>query len=172
MSSAIILKNIENYSPKQTVEAFKQAAKKAGMYCFYIKFKYINNLILSAEGTLSEVDEVTFRNTENEDSIRYFTFNVNEVKEGSYDSFTWLTQNKNYFWALDIENIKHEYGFVYRFVLEYFKDNSEDYLWFDDASWYYTAADILTLSQMPYNSEWCSKKMCKSERIDYGRKPS
>lgn len=124
----------------------------------FIKFKHSNNHFLPVEGTLSEVDEATFQSTENENSNRYFTFNVNEIEEDSYDSFTWLTQNKNYFWAMDIENINHEYEFIFRFVIEYFKDNSEDYLWFDDADWYYSAADILKLSQMPYNSEWCSKK--------------
>ncbi|MEK5166564.1 hypothetical protein NYE69_30100 [Paenibacillus sp. FSL R5-0527] len=159
MSSVIILKNIENYSPEQAVEASKQAARRAGMFCFLLKFKYSNGNFLSAEETLSEVDEVTFQNTENKDSLKYFTFNANNIEEDSYDSFTWLTQNKYYFWAIDIENINHEYEFIYSFVIEYFKENSEDYLWFDDDDWYYTADDILKLSHMPYNHEWCSKKI-------------
>ena len=42
----------------------------------------------------------------NEDTIRYFTFNVNKVVENSYDSFTWLTQSTDYFWAMDIVKYK------------------------------------------------------------------
>ncbi|MNW66208.1 hypothetical protein D3C74_446550 [compost metagenome] len=92
--------------------------------------------------------------------MKYFTFNVNAIEEDSLDSFTWLTQDENYFWALDIENIKYEdYEFIYKFVVEYFKDNPEDYLWFDDAEWCYTADDIFRLSQRPYNPKWCSEKV-------------
>lgn len=164
MSSIIFLKNIENYSPELSIEAFKEAAEKANMHCFLINLKYDKDGgFHSAEGTLSEVDEATFLSTEDEESIRYFTFNVNRVKENSYDSFTWLTEDEQYFWAMDIENIKQEYEFIYSFVLEYFKKNSEDYLWFDDADWYYTADDILKLSQLPYNPEWCGKKIINSK---------
>jgi len=111
------------------------------------------------KATLSEVDEETLLGSEDEDTIRYFTFNVNKVVESSYDSFTWLTQSTDYFWALDIVNINHEYEFIYKFVVEYFKDNPEDYLWFDAAEWYYTADDILRLRQRPYNPKWCSEKV-------------
>ncbi|MGQ8870651.1 hypothetical protein [Paenibacillus sp. TSA_86.1] len=97
--------------------------------------------------------------SEDEDTIRYFTFNANKVVESSYDSFTWLTQSTDYFWALDIVNINHEYEFIHKFVVEYFKDNPEDYLWFDDAEWHYTADDILRLRQRPYNPKWCSEKV-------------
>ncbi|MFC9706634.1 hypothetical protein ACFTRD_00580 [Paenibacillus sp. NPDC056933] len=160
MSSIIILKKIINYSPEQTLKNFNNVAKKADMHSFHLKVDLdTDNNFLSAEGTLSEVDEVTLMNTENEEGIRYFSFNVNRVVENSYDSFTWLTQDENYFWAIDIENINHEYEFIYRFVVEYFKDNVEDYLWFDDADWYYTADDILKLSQRPYDPRWCSKKI-------------
>lgn len=155
----IILKTIENYSPQQAMKAFEKAAQEASMFCIFMKFKYSNNQLLPTEGTLAEVDEVTFKNTENKDNIRYFTFNVNEVEKNSYDSFTWLTQNKSHFWAMDIENINHEYEFIFKFVVEYFKENSEDYLWFDDADWYYSACDISRLSRMPYNSKWCSQKI-------------
>lgn len=160
MSSIIILKNMENYFPEQTISRFIKAVERAKMYCFYITTKRDKDgCFYSAEGTLSEVDEITFSHIEDEESIRYFTFNINRAREDLYDSFTWLTENKNYFWAVDIENINHEYEFIFRFVTEYFKENSEDYLWFDDADWYYSAADILKLSQMPYNSEWCSKEI-------------
>lgn len=159
MSSFIFLKKIENYVPEKVIEDFKKAAQKANMFCILIKDKYRDDLFISAEGTLSEVDESTFKSIENKDNLKYFTFNVNQVEEDSIDSFTWLTQDENYFWALDIENINHEYKFIFRFVVEYFKDNGEDYLWFDHAEWYYTAEDILKLSQMPYNSKWCSEKI-------------
>lgn len=160
MSSIIILKNIENYSPEQTIIHVIKAAERADMYCFYITTKLDKDgYFYSAEGTLSEVDEITFKHIEDEDNIRYFTFNINRAREDLYDSFTWLTEDKNYFWAADIENINHEYEFIFRFVIEYFKENSEDYLWFDDADWYYSASDILKLNQMPYNPEWCCKKI-------------
>ena len=130
------------------------------MYCFHITVELdtVQNF-QSAEGTLSEVDEETLLSSEDEDTIRYFTFNVNKVVENSYDSFMWLTQSTDYFWAMDIVNINHQYEFIYKFVVEYFKDNPEDYLWFDDAGWYYTADDILRLSQRPYNAKWCSEKV-------------
>lgn len=159
MSSLIFLKKIENYSPEKAIEDFKKAAQKANMFCILIKDKYRDDLFISAEGKLSEVDEFTFKNMDNKDNLKYFTFNVNQVEEDSIDSFTWLTQSENYFWALDIENINHEYKFIFRFLVEYFKDNGEDYLWFDDAEWYYTADDILKLSQMPYDPNWCSEKI-------------
>ncbi|MCK6077942.1 hypothetical protein [Paenibacillus silvae] len=160
MSSVIILKKISNYSPKQTLENFKKASHRANMYCFHITVELDpDNNVQSAEGTLSEVDEETLLNTGDEDTVRYFTFNINNVVEISYDSFTWLTESTDYFWALDIVNINHEYEFIYRFVVEYFKDNPQDYLWFDDAEWCYTAEDILQLSQRAYNPNWCSEKV-------------
>ncbi|MFF2484367.1 hypothetical protein [Paenibacillus sp. NPDC058071] len=160
MSSIIILKDMENYSPEQTISHFIKAAERAKMYCFYITTKLDKDgYFFSAEGTLSEVDEITFTHIDDEEDIRYFTFNINRAREDLNDSFTWLTEDKGYFWAVDIENINHEYEFIFRFVIEYFKENSEDNLWFDDADWYYSAADILKLSQMPYNPEWCSKKI-------------
>ncbi|MCP1182357.1 hypothetical protein [Paenibacillus sp. 1781tsa1] len=160
MSSVVILKKITNYSPEQTLENFKHAAQRANMYCFHLSVDLDpDNNFQSAEGTLSEVNEETLSNTDDEETIRYFTFNVNKVVEDSYDSFTWLTHSTDYFWAVDIVNINHEYEFIYRFVVEYFQHNREDYLWFDDAEWYYTADDILKLSQMPYDPNWCSKKI-------------
>ncbi|WP_405171719.1 hypothetical protein MHI12_04890 [Paenibacillus sp. FSL H8-0280] len=160
MSSVIILKKITNYSPEQTLENFKHAAQRANMYCFHLTVDLDpDNNFQSAEGTLSEVNEETLSNTDDEETIKYFTFNVNKVVEDSYDSFTWLTHSTDYFWAVDIVNINHEYEFIYRFVVEYFQHNMEDYLWFDDAEWYYTADDILKLSQRPYNPKWCSEKV-------------
>ena len=120
------------------------------MYCILLKLKYDGDMFLSGEGTLSEVDEFAFKSTVNEGHLKYFTFNVNQIEEDSLGSFTWLTQDENYFWALDTENIKSDqYEFIYSFVVEYFKDNPEDCLWFDDAKWYYTADDIFRLSQRP-----------------------
>ncbi|WP_338591300.1 hypothetical protein V6669_04995 [Paenibacillus sp. Y5S-9] len=160
MSSVIILKKITKYSPEQTLENFKHAAQRANMYCFHLTVDLDpDNNFQSAEGTLSEVNEETLSNTDDEETIKYFTFNVNKVVEDSYDSFTWLTHSTDYFWAVDIVNINHEYEFIYRFVVEYFQHNKEDYLWFDDAEWYYTADDILKLSQRPYNPKWCSEKV-------------
>ncbi|WP_434752750.1 hypothetical protein [Paenibacillus amylolyticus] len=130
------------------------------MYCFNITVELdTDQNFQSAEGTLSEVDEETLISSANEDTIRYFTFTVNKVVENSYDSFMWMTQSTDYFWAMDIVNINHQYEFIYKFVVEYFKDHPEDYLWFDDAEWYYTADDIFRLSQRSYNPEWCSEKV-------------
>ena len=39
------------------------------------------------------------------------------------------------------------------------EENKNDYLWFDDEYWYYTAQDIVNLSKKPYNPEWVSKKL-------------
>ncbi|MGO4532652.1 hypothetical protein AB4Z30_26515 [Paenibacillus sp. 2TAF8] len=160
MSSLIILKKIERYVPEKAIEAIERSAAKANMYCILIKLKYDGQLFLSGEGTLSEVDESKFKSLQNKENLKYFIFNVHPIEEDSFDSFTWLTHDENYLWALDIENIQYEdYEFIYKFVIEYFKDNPEDYLWFDDAEWYYTADDILRLSQKPYNPKWCSEKV-------------
>lgn len=44
------------------------------MHSFHLKVDLdTDNNFLSAEGTLSEVDEVTLMNTENEEGIRYFS---------------------------------------------------------------------------------------------------
>lgn len=61
MSSFIFLKKIENYVPEKVIEDFKKAAQKANMFCILIKDKYRDDLFISAEGTLSEVDESTFK---------------------------------------------------------------------------------------------------------------
>lgn len=159
VGSLIFLKNIDNNSPESAIDSFKQAAQRADMFCILIKTKYSSDRIISAEGTLSEVDESTFKSIEDKENLKYFTFNVNQIEEDSYDSFTWLTQHENYFWAMDIENINLEYEFIYKFVIEYFKVNVDDYLWFDDADWYYNADDILKLSHMPYDPRWCSEKI-------------
>ncbi|MGO4733914.1 hypothetical protein [Paenibacillus sp. 2KB_22] len=94
MSSFIFLKKIENYSPEKAIEDFKKAVQKANMFCILIKDKYRDDLFISAEGTLSEVDEFTFKNMGNKENLKYFTFNVNQVEEDSIDSFTWLAQTK------------------------------------------------------------------------------
>jgi len=159
MSSIIFLKKIENYSPEHALEAFKQAATKADMFCILTRTKSSDGRFVSGEGTLSEVDEAAFLNTDNKEHLKYFTFNINPVDQDSYDSFTWLTQNEKYFWTIDIENIKDDYAFIYHFVIAYFRDHPEDYLWFDDADWYYTAKDLFRLSNMPYNPLWSSEKI-------------
>lgn len=47
------------------------------MYCFHLTVGLdTHNNFLSAEGTRSEVDEETLLNTEDEDEIRYLTFNI------------------------------------------------------------------------------------------------
>ncbi len=82
-------------------------------------------------------------------------------KYTAYDSFTWLIHKKDYFWALDLQQHNQEYQFVFRFLSKYFKNNQEDYLWFDDADFYYSAQEILYLSELPYHPEWIFKKIIK-----------
>ena len=72
-----------------------------------------------------------------------------------------LINNESYFWAFDLQNLNGEYEFAFHFLSQYFsiKDNINDYLWFDDSNWYYSAQDIIRLSQQPYNPEWTIKKL-------------
>ncbi|MCL1852953.1 MAG: hypothetical protein FWF88_07965 [Peptococcaceae bacterium] len=95
--------------------------------------------------------------------IKRFLYGVNVPGKSDYDSFTWLVNDPNYFEAIRINNpwSYDEGEFIFRFVVSYFEDNPDDYLWHDSASddFYYTAEDIKKLSAMPYNPMWGEKKL-------------
>ena len=161
--SIIIFKKIKDFSCIDTLNSVKRAASKANMYCILIHTYFDhNNEFEDLDGTLSEVDEKKFQeNYKNEIYTKRCTFNIYKPDEAAYDSFTWLIHDKNYFWALDLKYLNDDYEFAFRFLSQYFRmeENKNDYLWFDDEYWYYTAQDIVNLSKKPYNPEWASKKL-------------
>ena len=159
----IILKKIKDFSCIDTLDSVKTAASKANMYCIYIDTYFNdNNEFEYLEGALSEVDEKKFQeNHENEIHTRECGFSIQKPDEFSYDSFTWLIHDKNYFYALNLKYLDGDYEFAFCFLSQYFRmeENKNDYLWIDCTDWYYTAQDIVNLSEKPYNPEWMSKKL-------------
>ena len=161
--SIIIFKKIKDFSCIDTLNSVKRAASKANMHCIFVDTCFEHNYGFEGfEGTLSEVDEKKFQeNHENEIYTRECGFSIQKPDEFSYDSFTWLIHDKNYFYALNLKYLDGDYEFAFRFLSQYFRmeENKNDYLWFDYADWYYTAQDIVNLSKKPYNPEWMSKKL-------------
>ena len=161
--SIIIFKKIKDFSCIDTLNSVKKAADKANMHCIYIEpYFNDNNEFEGFEGTLSEVDEETFREKrENDIDVRSCGFSIQKPDKFSYDSFTWLIGDKNYFWALDLEYLFGDYEFAFRFLAQYFslEENKEDYLWVDCNEWYYTAQDIVNLSKKPYHPHWAGIKL-------------
>ena len=159
----VVLKKINEFSYLDILNSVKKAASKANMYCILIHTYFNhNNEFQNLDGTLSEVDEKKFQeNHENEIYTKRCTFNIYKPDEAAYDSFTWLIHDKNYFYALNLKYLDGDYEFAFRFLSQYFRmeENKNDYLWFDDEYWYYTAQDIVNLSKKPYNPEWVSKKL-------------
>lgn len=145
------------------LESIKKAASDANMYCIYVNTYFDRNgEFKDLDGTLSEVDADNLKaNYQKGISSRRFTFNIHKPTDTSYDSFTWLIENENYYWAIDIEDADGEYEFLFKFFTQYFKNNLNDYLWFDDADWYYSAEDIICLSNQPYNPKWSYEKSVK-----------
>ena len=88
-------------------------------------------------------------------------FGIEIPTEHSRGSWTYLVGDPNYFRAIYIDNPwDYDDGeFVFRFVVSYFEDNPDDYIWFGGDSWCYTAADIKELSTRPYDRMWCNKKL-------------
>lgn len=159
-ASIIILKEIQTFSYLEILNDVKTAAHECNMHCIYVNTHFNNHEFEDLDGTLSEVDAETLqKNYKNGIYTKQCTFNIRKPTEFSYDSFTWLINNKNYFWALDLQNLSNEYAFAFRFLAQYFKKNKNDYLWFDDADWYYSAQDIINLSKQSYCAEWASKKL-------------
>lgn|GEM_PF-1503051 len=160
-ASIIILKEMENFSYKKVLNDIQQAARDAGIHCIHVNTYFENNNeFKDLDGTLSEVDAETLQtNSNNRIYTKQCTFNIRKPTDISEDSFTWLVNKKNYFWAFDLQNIDGEYEFAFKLLSHYFKNNVNDYLWFDDAEWYYSAEDIIWLSNQPYNPEWTFKKL-------------
>ena len=159
----VVLKKIKEFSCIDTLNSVKRAASKANMHCIFVDtcFEHRNGFE-GFEGTLSEVDEKKFQeNHENEIYTRECGFSIQKPDEFSYDSFTWLIHDKNYFYALNLKYLDGDYEFAFRFLSQYFRmeENKNDYLWIDCTDWYYTAQDIVNLSKKPYNPEWVSKKL-------------
>ena len=165
MSDAIIvLKKINGFSYIDTLNSAKKAASKANMHCILIHTHFNDNKEFEdLDGVLSEVDENQFqKNCENNIYTKRCTFNIYNPDEASYDSFTWLIHDKNYFYGFDLEYLDGDYEFAFRFLAQYFslEKNKNDYLWIDYADWYYTAQDMVNLSKKNYNPQWMIKKLC------------
>lgn len=159
-NSIIILKKIEYFSYKNVLYQIQQAAKQANLFCIFIHSYFDDKGFKDLDGTLSEVNKKQFiQNYKNEIYTKQCSFNIYNPTEFSEDSFTWLIRQKGYFWAFDLQQHNNEYEFIFRFLSEYFKNNQEDYLWFDDADWYYSAKEILFLNRIPYNPKWTFKKI-------------
>ena len=161
-ASIIILKEIKKFSYIDILNNVKEAAKKSNIHWIHVNICFNDGEFEDLDGTLSEVNEKRLReNYENGIYTKQCTFNIRKPTEFSYDSFTWLINNESYFWAFDLQNLNGEYEFAFHFLSQYFsiKDNINDYLWFDDSNWYYSAQDIIRLSQQPYNPEWTIKKL-------------
>ena len=169
--SIIVLKKIKDFSCVDTLNSVKKAADKANMHCIFVRTcSKAANAFEGFDGTLSEVDEETFREKRKNDiNVRSCGFSIQKPDEFSYDSFTWLIGDKNYFRALDLEYLFGDYEFAFRFLAQYFslEENKEDYMWFDDAEWYYTAQEIVDLSKKPYNPYWSMVNIAKKSDIIY-----
>ena len=109
-ASIIILKEIKKFSYINILNNVKEAAKKSKIHCIHINTYLNNNEFEDLDGTLSEVNEKKLReNYENGIDTKQCTFNIRKPTEFSYDSFTWLVNNENYFWAFDLQNLNGEY---------------------------------------------------------------
>ncbi len=163
--SIAVLKKIKDFSCVDTLNSVKKAADKANMYCIFVRTcSKAANAFEGFDGTLSEVDEKIFQERD-EDGIdtKSCGFTIQNPDEFSYDSFTWLVHDKNYFRALNLEYLygDYEFEFVFPFLAQYFsmEENKEDYLWVDCTEWYYTAQDIVNLSKKPYHPHWAGRKL-------------
>ena len=151
-SSIIILKPVKNYSPKETILAFKKAIIDAGMIFNKVEIKYeLDEKFAEAEGCISFIND--------DGNIEQFLFTINNIDEYSEDSFEWLVPGKKLFWAIDIENIGNYPYEIFKFAIKYFSENSNDFLWLDSLKWAYSAKEIEMLSQLPYNSKWLYEKL-------------
>jgi len=167
MSSAIkFLKRIDEYTPEATLKSFQCAATKAKIFVFGFRMDYDEvGKSLGGEGALSEIDQATLLTYDSYDShqTKTFLFGVNTPEESDYDSFTWLVNEPNYFEAVYIRNpFRYDDGeFIFHFVVKYFEDNPDDFLWNDSTSekFFYTASDIKKLSTMPFDPMWSERKL-------------
>ena len=165
--SMIVLKEIEGYSYDTMLNSVQRAAHKAGIHCVGLEtLKHVDCMTGKEEeylsGTLSEVPaEILKLNFENDIHTRQCGFTIQRPTSSSYDSFTWLLKKENYFDALDLEYLGGDFEFAVQFLSQYFQlvENAHDYLWIDDTDWFYSAKDLMWLSNHPYNPEWAYKKL-------------
>lgn len=88
----------------------------------------VNDLMEDFVDTLQQRGTYLTENHNNGISTRQCTINIRKPDETSYDSFTWLIEKKNYYWALDIQNLNNDYEFIFNFLINYFAENLNDYL--------------------------------------------
>ncbi len=151
-SSIIILKQVYNYSPEETIKTLKKAITDAGMILNKLEIRYDSNeKIIDAEGSIGFIDS--------KHELQQFAFTVNNIDIYSEKSFEWLVPGKNLFWAIDIEDIGEYHQQVFEFAIEYFYENTNDYLWLDSLEWAYSAKEIQKLAQIPYCSQWLYNKI-------------
>ena len=105
--SIIILKEIEGFSCAEALSSVRRAADRAGLFCAGLESSWYADPFTGAEtecvsGTLCEVcaEEVKARFARGVET-RQCGFTIQGPEDSSCDSFTWLIQKKNYFWALD-----------------------------------------------------------------------
>lgn len=165
--SIIILKEIDGFSCEDTLHSIQQAAAKANLHCVKVETVKCFDCLRQTDaeylsGNISEVDAETLKsNFEKGIHSKQFGFDIEPPTDISYDSFTWLVKKKNYFGAVDLQYISHDFEFVFRFLSEYFRlrENINDYLWIDDTDWYYSAEEMIWLSTQPYTPEWPYRKL-------------
>lgn len=165
--SITILKEIDGFSYEDTLNSIQQASIKANIHCIHLEtVRYFSDVLQTEveylSGTLSEVNaDMLKSNFERGIYTRQCGFSLEKPTDVSYDSFTWLINKWNYYGALDLEYINGDFEFVFKFLSQYFrlKENIHDYLWIDDKDWFYSATDMLWLSNQPYNPEWAYKKL-------------
>jgi len=165
--SIVILKKIDEFSYEDTLNSIQKASIKANIHCIHLKtIRYFSSVLQTEfdylSGTLSEVTaDILKSNFERGIHTRQCVFELEKPTDSSYGSFTWLINKQNYYGALDLQYINGDYEFVFKFLSEYFrlKENFHDYLWIDDTDWFYSAADMMWLSNQPYNREWPYKKL-------------
>ena len=162
-ASIIILKKIESFSYLDILAQVKTAAENANFHCIYVNTYFdSDNEFQDLDGTISEVNIDLFKeNHQNGIHTRQCTFNIRRPTEFSYDSFSWLINKSDYYWALDLQDLGGDYEFALKFLSCYFQNNENDYLWFDDADWYYTANEIINIGKQTYNCDWVYRNIMR-----------
>ena len=119
--SIIILKEIEGFSCADALSSVRRAADRAGLFCAGLEASWYVDPFTGAEtecvsGTLCEVcaEEVKARFARGVET-RQCGFTIQGPEDSSCDSFTWLIQKKNYFWALDLDYLGGDFEFAFRF---------------------------------------------------------
>ena len=135
--SMIVLKPIEGFQYADVLHSVQQASSRAGIHCIHVNTCF----------------------------TRTCGFSIERPTDTSYDSFTWLVQKKNYFWAFDLQYLSGDFNFAFQFCAQYFnlEENSRDYLWIDDTEWVYSAEDMIWLSRQLYRPEWSYQKLTEEK---------